>query len=61
MRTKEEIQERIDNEVIVDCYDDIEIRLGWFTHMENWLQFPFSAFTEIKKEMEVLKEKKLMS
>jgi len=28
MRTKEEIQERIDNEVIVDCYDDIEIRLG---------------------------------
>ena len=59
MRTKEEIQERIDNEVIVDCYNDIEIRLGWFTHMENWLQFPFSAFTEIKKRDGSFERKKV--
>lgn len=59
MRTDEEIQKRIDYEVIVDCYDDMEVRLSWFTHMENWLQFPFSAFTDIKKRDASFKRKKI--
>ncbi|MEM6963361.1 MAG: calcium-binding protein [Bacteroidota bacterium] len=49
MRTEEEIQERIENEIIVDAYGEEEVRVGWFTHMQDWLQFPFTAYTEIKK------------
>jgi hypothetical protein len=35
--------ERIENEVIVDCYDDEEVASGWFYYFEEALTFPFKA------------------
>jgi hypothetical protein len=38
-----ERDERISAEVLVDCYDREEVAMGWYTYMENQLQFPFTA------------------
>ncbi|MDR3291114.1 MAG: calcium-binding protein [Methanobrevibacter sp.] len=35
--------ERIDMEVIVDCYGDEEISYGWEAYMDDALVFPFKA------------------
>jgi hypothetical protein len=34
---------RIDYEVIVDCYDDGEVAMGWFIYMNDGLVFPIKA------------------
>jgi hypothetical protein len=34
-------QERIDYEIIVDCYD--EVMMGWYYYLEEKLTFPFTA------------------
>jgi len=47
--TKDEIQYRIDYEIIVDCYDEIEINMGWFCFFEETLTFPFKATALLKK------------
>ena len=36
-------EHRIDYEVIVDCYHDEEVTLGWYYYLEKWLAFPFDA------------------
>lgn len=41
--TKEEMQYKIDNEITVDCYDEYEVNLGWFTFFQDELSFPFEA------------------
>ena len=38
-----EIEERIENEIIVDCYDSEEAAMGWFNYMDEQLGFPFAA------------------
>jgi hypothetical protein len=35
--------ERIQNEIIVDCYGDYEIAAGWHCYLEDHLTFPFKA------------------
>lgn len=49
MLTKEEIQDRIENEIIVDCYDEYEMSMGWYTYMQDSLGFPFKATAALKK------------
>jgi hypothetical protein len=44
-----EIEYRINYEIIVDAYDDHEIKMGWYYYMEEKLNFPFFATVEIKK------------
>jgi Calcium binding len=36
-------EERIQNEIIVDCYNESERFSGWYCHLEEKLKFPFSA------------------
>ncbi len=42
--------ERISNEIIVDCYDDGEVAYAWHGYMEENLLFPFSAKVTFKKK-----------
>lgn len=49
MNTEEEREERIQNEIIVDAYNDEEVKMGWYTYMQDELQFPFTATTMIKR------------
>ncbi len=36
----DEREQRITDEVIVDCYDEAEERMGWFYYMYDGLAFP---------------------
>jgi hypothetical protein len=44
-----EIEHRIHDEIIVDAYDDYEVKMSWYYYMEEKLNFPFHATFEIKK------------
>jgi hypothetical protein len=56
-------EERITNEVVVDCYDRQERAMGWYYYIGSQLQFPFTATCiaqrvvsplRVKDEVEVL-------
>lgn len=36
-------EHRISYEIVVDCYDDYEVSMGWYCYLENKLAFPFRA------------------
>ena len=36
-------ENRITDEIIVDCYDDEEERMGWYYYMSDNLTFPITA------------------
>jgi hypothetical protein len=36
-------EDRIDDEIVVDCYDDYEVAAGWCAYLEDHLPFPFQA------------------
>jgi hypothetical protein len=40
-------EHRIDYEVIVDCYDDYEVNMGWYCYFEEGLKFPFDATVQL--------------
>jgi hypothetical protein len=42
-KTDKSREERIDNEIIVDCYGEAERAMGWYYYLENRLAFPFAA------------------
>lgn len=48
--TKAEIEEIIDDEIIVDCYGDEEVNLGWATYMGDNIFYPFEAEYQVKKK-----------
>jgi Calcium binding len=50
MLTQKEIQHKIDYEIVVDCYDDYEIAVGWITTMNEEIEFPFTATAQMKKK-----------
>lgn len=39
----DEREERITMEIIVDAYNESEVRTGWYCYLENTLAFPFEA------------------
>src|SRR4051812_13910216 len=39
----EEREERIENEVIVDCYNEYERVSGWWNYLHDQFAFPFQA------------------
>lgn len=50
-----EIEERIEMEIIVDCYDSHEAAMGWYCYLEDRLYFPFEAIsTQGKSKLTVL-------
>jgi hypothetical protein len=42
-------QKRIDYEVIVDCYDDNEVAMGWYYYIAEKLVFPIPATVQLKQ------------
>ncbi len=42
-------QKRIDYEVIVDCYDDDEVAMGWYYYFSDNLVFPIPATVQLKQ------------
>ncbi|MBO9496731.1 hypothetical protein J7438_21970 [Thalassotalea sp. G20_0] len=38
-----EIEERIYNDIVVDCYDELERSTGWHCYLDDRLAFPFDA------------------
>jgi len=57
MLTNEEIQHKIDYEIVVDCYDDYEVAVGWVTTMNDEIEFPFTATAEFKKKNGLVEHK----
>ena len=49
-RTDAKREKRIEQEIVVDAYDEWERAMGWFYYLEQILQFPFRA--ECVKERE---------
>jgi hypothetical protein len=45
--TKKQMQHKIDYEIIVDCYDEIEQSAGWHIYMEENIEFPFKATAQL--------------
>ena len=48
--TKAEIEEIITYEVIVDCYDDVEVNMGWAIYMEENIYYPFDAEYQVRRK-----------
>ncbi len=42
-KTEKSREERIDEEIIVDCYGEAERAMGWYYYLEDRLEFPFTA------------------
>jgi hypothetical protein len=38
-----EREERITMEIVVDCHDESEQAMGWYSYLQDTLQFPFTA------------------
>ncbi|MEL6720025.1 MAG: calcium-binding protein [Bacteroidota bacterium] len=49
MYTDQALQDFIDDEITVDCYDDWEVASAWETCLFDNLNFPFKAKAPIKK------------
>lgn len=51
----EEREERIEMEIVVDCYNEDERAAGWYCYLEDQLQFPFTARCVAKRAVSPLK------
>ena len=52
---KDEVREyRIDMEVVVDAYDEVERTLGWYYYLDEKLRFPFLAKCKTKRAISPL-------
>jgi hypothetical protein len=50
MKSEAELrQERITDEIIVDCYDEYEEMSGWYCYLEEKITFPFTAKSQGSK------------
>ena len=58
VNAKEDIarEQRIDMEIIVDAYDEVERALGWYYYLEDQLSFPFEAECIAKRDTSPLKK-----
>ena len=48
-------EERITNEIVVDCYNESERFNGWFCYLEDKLEFPFRARCIVTNPLSPLK------
>jgi len=60
MLTKEEIQYKIDYEIIVDSHDEYEMSMGWYYFMEESITFPFKATAQLKKRDGSIEKKEVI-
>lgn len=52
-----EREERITMEIVVDAYDAQERAMGWYYHLQDQLQFPFTAICIAKRAISPLRVK----
>lgn len=52
----QERQDRIDEEIIVDCYNDEEMMGSWYCYLEETLAFPFKAVCINERSISPLKQ-----
>jgi hypothetical protein len=52
----EERENRIAFEIVVDAYDPEERAMGWYYHLQDTMQFPFTATCISKRRVSPLKE-----
>jgi hypothetical protein len=50
-------EQRIDMEIVVDCYDQHERAMGWHCYIEDQLQFPFTATCILQRAISPLRVK----
>jgi hypothetical protein len=43
IKKNKERERRIDMEIIVDAYDEVERAMGWYYYLQDGLKFPFKA------------------
>lgn len=48
-------EERIDEDIIVDCYGEAERAMGWYYYLEDRLEFPFTAKSIATRSISPLK------
>jgi hypothetical protein len=51
-----EREHRIENEILVDAYDEEERAMSWYYHAENEMQFPFPARCILAEESSPLRK-----
>ena len=56
-RRDDEREERIENEIVVDCCDQYERAMGWHCYLTDQLQFPFTAICVAKRSTSPLRVK----
>jgi hypothetical protein len=52
----QEYQKIIEDEIIVDCYDEYEMAMGWFYYLSENMSFPFKAKISVKHSVGSLKK-----
>ena len=58
MKSEDQIrQDRIEDEIIVDCYDEYEQMTGWYCYLDDNLRFPFTAKSQSSKSKKLAKAK----
>jgi len=45
----QERKDRIDEDILVDCYGDDEVNMGWYYYFRDNLTFPISAVAKLRK------------
>lgn len=51
----ETIEERIEMEIVVDCYDEYEQAAGWYVYLQDTPSYPFQAEVIHKRRTSPLK------
>ena len=46
----------IEDEIIVDCYDEYEVAMGWIVYLSDNMSFPFKAKIRTEKSVGNLKK-----
>jgi hypothetical protein len=56
-RENKDREKRITMEIVVDAYGSEEQAMGWFSYLEEKLQFPFTAICHVKRAISPLQVK----
>jgi len=54
LRRDSEREERIAEEIVVDAYGEQEKAIGWYSYLQDQLQFPFTAICTAKRAISPL-------
>ena len=54
-------QDIIDYEIIVDCYDEYEMAMGWFYYLSENMSFPFKAKISVENSVGSLKKEDIVN